>query len=260
MEDSTNDKNTKTWYDGLVISGGARKAVSALGFLEKYSEELQKIQYFSGTSAGALITCLLAAGYSPKELFMNMGDLDDPFKHLKPSKKSFFRLTSLTKKIKKMLEAKGISTFGDYKKIGKIVYVACTKLQGKDNKKYFSSEDTPDVEVHKAIKASCSIPIAFPPVDINGDLYVDGALVDNIPIEPIFEKVVSALVIWLNDDEFQEEKYNNFMTVGLRSMRIMLEEKGKRILEKYPVEKVEKIIVPKSTTTLESLYIFGKNH
>src|SRR6056297_3966536 len=42
--------------------------------------------------------------------------------------------------------------------------------------------------VVKAVQASSSIPIIFSPVEINGQLYVDGGLLDNVPIKPLQEK------------------------------------------------------------------------
>src|SRR6056297_358295 len=42
--------------------------------------------------------------------------------------------------------------------------------------------------VAEAVKASSSIPIIFSPVQINGQLYVDGGLIDNVPIEPLEDK------------------------------------------------------------------------
>lgn len=36
--------------------------------------------------------------------------------------------------------------------------------------------------VERAVLASAALPAAFPPVEIEGDLYIDGAVVDNVPI------------------------------------------------------------------------------
>lgn len=42
--------------------------------------------------------------------------------------------------------------------------------------------------VAKAVQASSSIPVLFAPVEINGNLYVDGGLMDNVPIKPLLNK------------------------------------------------------------------------
>ena len=46
----------------------------------------------------------------------------------------------------------------------------------------FSVDHTPDFSVIIALRISCSIPIIFTPVTINGELFVDGGLVNNFPI------------------------------------------------------------------------------
>jgi NTE family protein len=46
----------------------------------------------------------------------------------------------------------------------------------------FSTQNTPDVEIALACRASASIPIVFEPVTINGHQYVDGGYRDNIPL------------------------------------------------------------------------------
>jgi NTE family protein len=49
--------------------------------------------------------------------------------------------------------------------------------------------------------ASASIPVLFSPVKIDGQLYVDGGLVDNIPVEPIkddCEHIISVNITPLN--------------------------------------------------------------
>ncbi|MCC8371441.1 MAG: patatin-like phospholipase family protein [Rickettsia endosymbiont of Pseudomimeciton antennatum] len=46
----------------------------------------------------------------------------------------------------------------------------------------FSAENTPDVEIALACRASASIPIVFQPVTIDGVEYVDGGYRDNVPM------------------------------------------------------------------------------
>jgi NTE family protein len=52
-----------------------------------------------------------------------------------------------------------------------------------------------------ALLASSSIPVLFAPVEIDGQLYVDGGLMDNIPVEPVkntCEYIVSINITPLN--------------------------------------------------------------
>jgi NTE family protein len=57
--------------------------------------------------------------------------------------------------------------------------IAATDIR-KGQVHYFS-----EGELIPAILASSSIPAIFNPVNVNGNLYVDGGLVDNLPVKPI---------------------------------------------------------------------------
>ena len=59
----------------------------------------------------------------------------------------------------------------------------------------FNAEDTPDVEIALACKASGAIVGELDAVEINGESYVDGGLYDNIPVDSF--------------DEIEEGKYSN---------------------------------------------------
>jgi predicted acylesterase/phospholipase RssA len=47
----------------------------------------------------------------------------------------------------------------------------------------FSKEHTPDVLLWQAIMASSALPLAFPPVFMNGTYYMDGGILQDIPFE-----------------------------------------------------------------------------
>lgn len=43
-------------------------------------------------------------------------------------------------------------------------------------------------EVHKPIMASCSVPVLFRPVSMNGSKYLDGGIVMNLPVSPLIDR------------------------------------------------------------------------
>src|SRR5690606_13984607 len=53
---------------GLVLSGGGAKGFAHIGVLKVLEEEGVKIDYIGGTSMGAIIGSLYAAGYSAHQL------------------------------------------------------------------------------------------------------------------------------------------------------------------------------------------------
>jgi len=54
--------------------------------------------------------------------------------------------------------------------------------------KLFSAEETPDEPVARAVAASMALPVVFRPVMIDGEAYLDGGLVSNLPAWPFDEE------------------------------------------------------------------------
>ena len=58
---------------------------------------------------------------------------------------------------------------------------------------YFNADMTPDMPISTAVRASSSIPIIFAPVEWDGHLYVDGAVLRRIPVDAFQPKGMLAL-------------------------------------------------------------------
>jgi NTE family protein len=66
------------------------------------------------------------------------------------------------------------------------------------------------------VLASSSIPVLFSPVEIDGQLYVDGGLMDNIPVRPIkseCERIISLNISPINPSE----KVKNLIQIATRT-------------------------------------------
>lgn len=71
----------------------------------------------------------------------------------------------------------------------------------------FSTENTPDVEIALACRASASIPLVFEPVTINGQEYVDGGYRDNLPLNSFdHQKTEESKEISNSPEEIQKAK------------------------------------------------------
>lgn len=242
----------ETFYDGLVVSGSSTKGFCALGAITKIYDQLPFIKFFSGTSSGSLITCLLAAGYSPTEIFLTWDPEIDPFKNLRPTNTGILSLDRLCLRLSEMLERKGIVYFSDYK--DKKVYVCATLFSEVPRPEYFCSEKFPNLKVVDAIKASCSIPGIFPPVEIGGKLYVDGAISDNFPIFPIKEQAFS-IRGYRVVPRMDTSPKNIFESIQKAiTCMIMNADKGKENeIEKYTEISVDNGLL------FENMFLFGKN-
>ena len=53
---------------GLVLSGGGAKGIAHIGVIQALEENNIPIDYIAGTSMGAIVGGLYAAGYTPQEM------------------------------------------------------------------------------------------------------------------------------------------------------------------------------------------------
>lgn len=188
-------------YQNLVLSGGAFNSIMFVGALRLLEEQkyLDKIKYIIGSSAGAIIGLMVCLNISSAnieiflkseiDIYTDKNDFDvdsilDSFDTLGISDgKEFeemidriFDSVNMDKKIQ----------FIDFtKKTGKN-FVVCVSNLTTGKSEYCCIENTPNCSVARAIRASISIPILMTPVvnlNESKNIYVDGGLFDNFPIE-----------------------------------------------------------------------------
>lgn len=184
---------------GLVLSGGGFKGVAHIGVLQALEEFNLQPKYISGTSAGAIVGAIYAAGHSPEEI------------------KEFFKQTSLfkfnrftTKKAGFLDSDKFESDLfpflskGTFESLDKKLYVTATNLVEGISKVFNSGE------LLKPLLASAAFPGVFSPILIDGELYADGGILDNFPIKPIKKK--SDLLIGVDVSPIKKPKISDFKT------------------------------------------------
>lgn len=179
---------------GLALSGGGAKGFAHLGAFKLLEEKGIIPDVIAGTSAGALMGALLADGYKPdeiKELFT--GREFSEFAQFQIPKAGLFDSTRFRLFLKRHLRAK---TFEELKI--PLIVVATDLDHGESH--LFTSGPIVD-----AVTASCSIPIIFNPVVINGIHYVDGGLFRNFPVSVIRNKC--RFVIGVNVSPLVPQKY-----------------------------------------------------
>src|SRR5664280_3364111 len=162
---------------GLVLSGGGTRGFAHLGVIQALNEAGIYPDVISGTSAGALVGVLYADGYSPREI-MTMMNWASRFNFMRPAmpREGLLQINGIIKILKTSLRSK---TFSELKIP---LFVSATDL---NNGKvvYFSEGD-----LFEPVIASASIPVLFQPVKINDISYVDGGVLDNLPLRPIENK------------------------------------------------------------------------
>ncbi len=168
--------NSKTI--GLALSGGGARGIAHLGVIKALEELGIKINFLSGTSAGAIIAGLYAYGHKVEDILRILLELKT-VKFLQPamSTKGLLKIEVMYKLLKKHLPENSFESL----KIP--TYIAATNLRLGETK-YFNEGD-----LVLAICASSCIPVLFKPVEIDKELFIDGGILNNLPIEPIRDKV-----------------------------------------------------------------------
>lgn len=169
---------------GIALGGGGARGFVHLGVLKALEEKGIVPDIVSGASAGAIIGAFIASGKKPSEI---MGLIKDSkfidYAKLRVPTTGLFSLDNFEKNIHRDLEAR---YFSDLKLP---FYVAVSNLNSG------RVEYLKEGSLIPAIQASCSIPMLFSPVKINGELYVDGGLLDNLPYKPLIGKCDKIIAI-----------------------------------------------------------------
>jgi NTE family protein len=187
-----------------VFEGGGIKGVALAGAAAATMDSGYRFERIVGTSAGALVGALVAAGYTSSELKRTVCSIDWPGL-LDPSWLAriplvgkqlavFFQLglyqgVSLEQTWADLLAAKGVKVFGDLDVRLRVVATDITHTRGLVFPDAFEvlGVDPETIPVAKAVRISASIPFAFQPVKLRNertrdDFYVvDGALAANFP-------------------------------------------------------------------------------
>lgn len=173
---------------GLVLSGGAARGLAHVGVLRAFSEAKIPIDYICGSSMGALVAavyCLDASHDGAYRMFKEYLpqivrgiDYTLPFTSLLSGKK-FVRILQ--------------HVFGQNFQIEnlweKYFCISTNITKGK-----LKVHD--DGVLWKAIRASISLPGVFPPVqDVDGNLLVDGGILNNLPVDIMRDKLGGGRVI-----------------------------------------------------------------
>ncbi len=162
---------------GLVLSGGGARGLSHLGVLQAFDELGIRPAAISGTSAGAIVGALYAAGHRPPEIlqFFTQTKL---LKVLGLSSKftGLLRMESTEKAYMQFL------VDDRFEALSVPLYVCATDLD-RGETVYFSQGP-----LIKPLQASSCIPILFAPVEIEGRYFVDGGILNNLPVEPLLDQ------------------------------------------------------------------------
>jgi NTE family protein len=180
-------QNESTLGLGIALSGGSARGFAHIGVLKALGEHGVKPEVISGTSMGALVGVLFAAGHSPEKI-QKLVNTKPIIKMVRPAwgKNGLFKMNEL----RKLLENE-IST-DDFSALKIPLYVAVANINKGKNEIINSGP------LFDYILASCAVPIVFAPQVINKTTYIDGGLFDNLPADAIRDKCQILLGVHVN--------------------------------------------------------------
>ncbi len=193
---------------GLVLSGGGSKGLAHIGVIRALEENNIPIDYITGTSMGAIIGGLYAAGYSPDEMetiFMSSDfpkwisgrtDVNDVYYFRKSYPNPAFGGIDLDikKGLKPVIPTNIVSTkqldfmfaiffaeatagsHGNFDSLMIPFRCVATEVDSGRHAVALKSGD-----LAKSLRASMTFPLYFNPIRVNGKLLFDGGIVDNFP-------------------------------------------------------------------------------
>lgn len=162
---------------GISLSGGGAKGIAHIGVLQALIDYGIEIDMIAGTSAGAIVGALFAAGIPPSEMlkairntsYLRIFGLQWPNRGLGD-------MAYLTKLLGRMIP---VDSFAGLKLP---LYVTLTNL----------NSGTVEIRnrgpLFNVIGASCSVPLLFKPVEIDGSHYLDGGIGMNMPVRCLVGK------------------------------------------------------------------------
>lgn len=231
---------------GLALSGGGMKGIAHAGVLRALEESNIKISIIGGSSSGSLVASLYAMGYSPyyiyalfKQYSKDILKVDSVFpviKHFFKNKK--FNLIGVRKgelienEFNELAKRKKVNKIKDIKMPLVIPtvdlneareYVFTNYIPIQNDKSKYDNEKVKyidDVSVGTAVRASSSFPGAFCPCNYDNHCFLDGGILDNVPVKEI-KKQGADCIIAINFKPEEVGKESNVMDITMRTIDIM---------------------------------------
>jgi len=205
----------------LVLGGGAARGFAHIGVIRVLEQEKIPIDLIVGTSVGSLIGAIYAYDVNSFELEWSAFTLerDDIF--------DYGLMTVFTG----LGAAKG-------EKLEEFVTTRVPIADIEDLKIPFAAVAT-DLNrgvrvvldrgpVARAVRASCSIPVVFQPVEHQGGLLVDGGLLDNLPVSVARERGADLVIAVDISVNVENHDITNLIEVIVQSINIMAAENMRR--------------------------------
>ena len=173
---------------GLALSSGGARGLAHIGVIQVLEENGIEIDVIAGCSMGSYIGAVWAYGYDgvamerlSREVEHRWGlfELIDPF--ILP-RQGFLRGEKVKARLKRSI--------GDvhFSELVRPLRIVATHLASLDRVVFSTGE------VAQAVHASSAIPGACVPVNVDGELYIDGGIADPLPVDVLEEMGIERII------------------------------------------------------------------
>lgn len=223
-KDLKENKDMGKWApDTLVIGCGGARGYLYLGALHRLyaTHYLEKITTYVGVSIGSILCFLLAAGFTPRQVWNEVKYLQT--QELISMSSDIFKNFGLFKmnKIEERLEKIILPIFGKrptyeefFLNTQKDLRVIVSNITQK-RKVVFCKDSHPKMDVIKTLCMSSSIPLLFEPYKYENLEFNDGANYTTYPIQEVDDGLRQILGLYIDDDMIDDtlfSKLNKILT------------------------------------------------
>jgi len=200
---------------GLAMGGGGAVAMSEIGALQWFDEHRIPVDVIAGTSMGSILAALYSTGKTPEQMqnIMTEESVTNVFRIQSDYTSRDFRRREDSREVPNAIGI-GLKHGAGFRN----ALFSATGLNEVLNREFLSYNDQTDFNdlpipfrcqatdlndskavtfargsLQDAVRASASIPGVFPPFELNGHQYIDGAILDNLPTQDV--KAMKADVI-----------------------------------------------------------------
>jgi NTE family protein len=173
---------------GLALSSGAAKGFAHIGVIQVLEENGIEVDVVAGASMGAYVGSIWAYGCDGPELERIAREMENRWALLSlidpvfPPRQGFLRGYAVKKRLMRSI---GRVHFSELVRPLRVVAANLATLE----RVVFSSG-----EVAEAVHASVAVPGICVPIRIGGETYIDGGIVDPLPVDVLHEMGVSRVI------------------------------------------------------------------
>jgi NTE family protein len=173
---------------GLALSSGAAKGFAHIGVIQVLEENGIEVDIIAAASMGAYIGALWAHGCDGKEMEQLARELEGRWRvwtlidPVFPPRQGFLRGYAVKKRL---IRSIGNERFGD---LARPLRVVAGNLETLERVVFAGGE------VAAAVHASIAVPGICVPITIDGETYIDGGIIDPLPVDVLREMGVSRVI------------------------------------------------------------------